>query len=95
MRRQGVYLVIASHVVGNVFVTQLVDKFLSKKEQKEIQQKGGDILISRTEDSHEVYQMSKHLDPPTFRKRSKMCCICSRSTPEQEASVSNVAGVTE
>ena len=71
MNRQGVYLVTATHVIGDVFVTQLADKFLSKKEQKEIRQKGGDILISRTEDSHEVYQMSKNLDPPTFRKRGQ------------------------
>ena len=92
MSRQGVYLVIATHVVGDVFVTQLADKFLSKKEQKEIQQKGGDILISRTEDSHEVYQMSKNLDPPTFRKRGQKCAASALGAPqEQEASVSNVA----
>ena len=42
MSRQGVYLVIATHVVGDVFLTQLEDQFLSKKEQREIRQKGGD-----------------------------------------------------
>ena len=36
LSRQGVYLVIATHVVGDVFVTQLADKFLSKQEQTEI-----------------------------------------------------------
>ena len=64
------YLVIATHVVGDVFVTQLADKFLSKQEQKEIKQKGGDILISRTQDSHEVYQMSKDMEPTTIHMRS-------------------------
>ena len=36
MSKQGVYLVVASHVVGDVFVTQIADKFLSKQEQREI-----------------------------------------------------------
>ena len=92
MSWQGVYLVIATNVVGDVFVTQLADKFLSKKEQREIQQKGGDILISRTEDSHEVYQMSKNLEPPTFRKRGQKHTSAALGAPsEEEASVSNVA----
>ena len=92
MSQQGVYLVIATHVVGGMFVTQLANKFLSKKEQKEIRKKGGDIPISRTEDSHEVYQMSKNLDPPTFRKRGqKRAASALGAPPEQEASVSNVA----
>ena len=36
MSQQGLYLVVATHVVGDVFVTQLADKFLSKQEQREI-----------------------------------------------------------
>ena len=36
MSQKRVYLVIATHIVGDVFVTQLADKYLSKQEQKEI-----------------------------------------------------------
>ena len=36
MSKQGIYLVVATHVVGDVFVTQLAEKFLSKQEQREI-----------------------------------------------------------
>ena len=92
MSKQGVYLVVASHVVGDVFVTQIADKFLSKQEQREIRRKGDDILISRTEDSHEVYQMSKNLEPPTFRKRGEKRTSAALGAPlEEETIVSNVA----
>ena len=36
MSQQGVYLVVATNVVGDVFVMQIADKFLSKQEQREI-----------------------------------------------------------
>ena len=37
LSKQGVYLLIATHVVGDVFVTQIAEKILSKQEQREIQ----------------------------------------------------------
>ena len=44
------------------------------------------------EDSHEVYQMSKNLEPPTFQKRGqKRTSAALGAPPEEEASVSNVA----
>ena len=53
--------------------------------------KGGDVLISRTKDSHKVYQMSKNLEPPTFRKRGKKRPSTALGAPTDEASDSNVA----
>ena len=81
-------MVVATHVVGDVFVTQPADKFLSKQTQREIRQKGGDVLISRTEDSHKVYQMSKNLEPPTFRKRGQKRTSAALGAPRRKKLVS-------
>ena len=91
LSQQGVYLVIATHVLGDVFVTQLSDKYLTKQEQKEIRQKGGDLLISRTQDSHEVYQMSKDMEPTTIHMRGRKHPAEAVGVPPPQQSVSNVA----
>ena len=74
-----------------MFVTQLVDKYLTKQEQKEIRRKGGDLLISRTQDSHEVYQMSKDMEPTTIHVRGQKRPGEAMGAPPQQHSISNVA----
>ena len=46
LKWQGVFLVIATHVVDQIFTTQLVDGTLTIKEQRDIRSKGGEILIT-------------------------------------------------
>ena len=72
-------------------MTQLVGKYLTKQEQKEIRKKGGDLLISRTQGSHKVYQMSKDMEPTTMHVRGRKRPAEAMGAPPQQPSVSNVA----
>ena len=54
LKRQGVYLVIATHVVDQMYTTQLVDGTLTIKEQRDIRSKNGEILITRDPDAYRV-----------------------------------------
>ena len=58
LKRQGVFLVIATHVVDQIWTTQLVDGTLTIKEQRDIRGKGGEILITRDPDSYRVATMN-------------------------------------
>ena len=71
MAKKGIFLVVATNVVGDIFVTQLAEKYYTKKEQEDIRRKGGQLLISRTEETHDVYNMSKELDASIFPKQSQ------------------------
>ena len=47
LAKKGVFLVVATNVVGDIFLTQLAEKYYSKEEQRDIHKCGGQILISR------------------------------------------------
>ena len=65
---KGVFLVIATRISDeqDIFVTSIVDPPISIEEQRKIRRQGGQVLISQTEDSYEVYQMQ--VDPALVPK---------------------------
>ena len=79
---KGVFLVIATRIsdTQDVFVTSIVDPPISIEEQRKIRRQGGQVLISLTEDSYEVYQME--VDPALIPK-SKVIKPKKRSYEER------------
>ena len=88
MARNGIFLVVATNITGELFITQLAEKYYSKEEQREIRRKGGEILISRTEDTHEIYQMARDLDISKFQKETATVAAAASASG---AGTSNVA----
>ena len=70
LRQKGVFLVIATNVVDNVWTTQLVDGTLTLKEQADIRSKGGEVLITRDPDAYRVASMN--LDVEWLQHQIKM-----------------------
>ena len=50
----------------DIFVTSIVDPPITIEQQRKIRRQGGQVLISQTEDSYEVYQMP--VDPALIPK---------------------------
>ena len=65
---KGVFLVVATRISdeNDVFVTSIADPPLSIQKQRDIRRQGGQVLISLTEDSYDVYQME--VDPALVPK---------------------------
>ena len=91
LAKKGIFLVVATNVVGDIFVTQLAEKYYSKEEQRDIRKRGGQILISRTEDTHDVYQMSKDIDISIFQKKKRGAPAAATATASASTGTSNVA----
>ena len=91
LAKKGIFLVVATNVVGDIFVTQLAEKYYSKEEQRDICKCGGRILISRTEDTHEVYQMSNEIDHSIFPVKGKKRVVTATAMATAAAGTSNVA----
>ena len=68
LARKGVFLVIATRISDeqDIFITSIVDPPISIEEQRRIRRQGGQVLISQTEDSYEVYNME--VDPALVPK---------------------------
>ena len=68
LARKGVFLVIATRISDeqDIFVTSIVDPPITIEQQRKIRREGGQVLISQTEDSYEVYQME--VDPSLIPK---------------------------
>ena len=58
LKRAGVFLVIATNVVNDLWTTQLVDGTLTIKEQRDIRSNKGEILITRDPDSYRVASLN-------------------------------------
>ena len=70
LRRQGIYLVMATKVADNLFVTQLMHDNLTLKQQGEICQKEGEILITHNPDDYEAAHMN--LDPEWLKEQIRL-----------------------
>ena len=75
---KGVFLVIATRISDeqDIFVTSIVDPPISIEQQRKVRRQGGQVLISQTEDSYEVYNME--VDPSLIPK-SKVAKAKKRS----------------
>ena len=58
LRKQGIYLVIATKVADNLFVTQLMHENLTVKQQAEIRRAEGEVLITHNPDDYEAAHMN-------------------------------------
>ena len=91
---KGVFLVVVTRISdeNDIFVTSIADPPLSVQQQRDIRRKGGQVLISLTEDSYDIYQME--VDPSLVLK-SKVTKAKKRTYEERvkEASSSKF-GVT-
>ena len=58
LKRAGVFLVIATNVVNDLWTTQLVDGTLTLKEQRDIRSNKGEILITQDPDTYRVASMN-------------------------------------
>ena len=70
LHQDGIYLVVATKVADNLFVTQLVHDTLTLKQQAEICQKEGEILITHNPDDYEAAHMN--LDPQWLQEKIKL-----------------------
>ena len=70
LHQDGIYLIIATKVADNLFVTQLAHDTLTLKQQAEIRQKEGEILITHNADDYEAAHMN--LDPQWLEEQIKL-----------------------
>ena len=65
---KGVFLVVVTRISdeNDVFITSIADPPLTIQKQRDIRRQGGQILISLTEDSYDIYQME--VDPALIPK---------------------------
>ena len=56
--QQGIYLVVDTKVADNLFITQLMHDTLTLKQQADIHQKEGEILITHNPDDYEAARMN-------------------------------------
>ena len=76
---KGVFLVVVTRISdeNDIFITSIADPPLTIQKQREIRRQGGQLLISLTEDSYDIYQMEvdpalipKSKIPPKTKKRT-------------------------
>ena len=70
LRRAGVFLVIATNVINDLWTTQLVEGTLTIKEQRNIRNNKGEVLITRDLDAYRVANMN--LDVEWLQHQVKM-----------------------
>ena len=70
LHQDGIYLVVATKMADNLFVTQLVNDMLTLKQQAEIRQKEGEILITHNPDDYEAAHMNLH--PQWFQEQIRL-----------------------
>ena len=70
LKKQGIYLVVATKVADNLFVTQLMHENLTVKQQAEIRWNEGEVLITHNPDDYEAAHM--HLDPQWLEEQIKL-----------------------
>ena len=70
LRRQRIYLVVATKVADNLFVTQLMHDSLTLKQQADIRQEEGEILITHNPDDYEAAHMN--LDPVWLQEQIRL-----------------------
>ena len=65
---KGVFLVVVTRISdeNDIFITSIADPPLTIEKQRDIRRRGGQILISLTEDSYDIYQME--VDPSLIPK---------------------------
>ena len=87
---KGVFLVVATRISDehDFFVTSIANPPLTIQQQRDIRKKGGQILVSLTEDSYDIYQMEVD---PTLVPRSKPSKAKKR-TYEERVSAAQSSG---
>ena len=70
LHQDSIYLVIATKMADNLFVTQLAHDMLTLKQQAEIRQKEGEILIIHIADDYKAAHMS--LDPQWLQEQIRL-----------------------
>ena len=70
LRKQGVYLVVATKVADNLFVTQLMHENLTVKQQAEIHRAEGEVLITHNPDDYKAAHMN--LDTQWLEEQIKL-----------------------
>ena len=70
LRKQGIYLVVATKVADNLFVTQLMHENLTVKQQAEICRAEGEVLITHNPDDYEAAHMN--LDTQWLEEQIKL-----------------------
>ena len=69
LAQQLVYLVVATSIIPDIFVTSLADPPLTIQQQWDIKKRGGQVLFSLTEDSYDISRME--VDPSLFPKHDQ------------------------
>ena len=87
LKRQGVFLVIVTHLMDQMYTTQLVDGTLTIKEQRDVRSKKGEILITRDPDAYRTASMN--LDVEWLQHQIRM--RDEGPSRPQRAETSNVA----
>ena len=70
LRKQGIYLVVATKVADNLFVMQLMHENLTVKQQAEIRRAEGEVLITHNPDDYEAAHMN--LDTQWLEEQIKL-----------------------
>ena len=70
LRKQGVYLVVATKVADNLFITQLMHESLTVKQQAEIRRAEGEVLITHNPDDYEAAHLN--LDTQWLEEQIKL-----------------------
>ena len=70
LHQEGIYLVVATKVEDNLFITQLVHDTLTLKQQVDICQRDGEILITHNPDDYEAAHMN--FDPQWLQQQIRL-----------------------
>ena len=89
LAQQGVYLVVATPITPDIFVTSLADPPLTIQEQCDIRKRGEQVLFSLTADSYDISRME--VDPSLFPKCAQRRERSGPTGGETSATVTNVA----
>ena len=86
---KGVFLVVVTRISdeNDIFVTSIADPPLSIQKQRDIRCQGGQVLISLTEDSYDIYQME--VDPTLIPKSKALSKAKKRTYEERVRSVTS------
>ena len=88
---KGVFLIVVTRISNenDIFITSIADPPLTIQKQRDIRRQGGQILVSLTEDSYEVYQME--VDPALIPK-SKASQKAKKRTYEERVRSATSSG---
>ena len=88
---KGVFLVVVTRISdeNDIFITSIADPPLPIQKQRDIRRQGGQILISLTEDSYDIYQMEVD---PTLIPKSKTLSKAKKRTYQERVQSATSSG---